>query len=237
MRCKNNCRSAADWTLEVPDVAMTHGIRYEFPELPLESVSAGTNLLLTGPALGGTRELLLRLLLGEDGVVIITADTSARKVINAFNDVGGRIDHNRVRIVSCTQEREDDLGEFVTSVSSPADLTGIGIEYSGQYEQVYARGYDCVRTGLYTLTPLLMYSEEVRPVFRFVNTVTSRIRTADGLGVCAIDPSAHDDRVVSSIAQPFDARIDVREVDGVVELRVKGLSDQPSEWTSVPALE
>ncbi len=219
------------------DVATRHSPRYEFQNLPLASVDSGTNLLLTGPALGGTRELLLRLLLGEDGVLIITADTSARKVLSAFEGVGGRVDRERVRVVSCTQERDDDLGDCVASVGSPGDLTGIGIEYSGQYEQVYARGYDTVRTGIYTLTPLLVYSEDVRPVFRFVNTVTSRIRTADGLGVCAIDPSAHDEQVVNSIAQPFDGRVDVRETDGTVQLRVKGMPDQPSEWTTVPALE
>jgi len=218
-------------------MAMRHGTRYEFPDLPLSSVDAGTNLLLTGPALEGAREVLLRLLLGEDGVLIITADTSARKVLEAFEAVGGRVDRERVRVVSCTQERDGDLGDCVSSVGSPGDLTGIGIEYSGQYEQVYARGYDTVRTGIYTLTPLLVYSEDVRPVFRFINTVTSRIRTADGLGVCAIDPSAHDEQVVTSIAQPFDGRIDVREADGDVELRVKGLPDQPDGWTAVPTLE
>ena len=61
--------------------------RYEFPNLPLSAVDAGTNLLLTGPTLKGARELLLRLLLGDDGVLIITADTSARKVLTAFEDV------------------------------------------------------------------------------------------------------------------------------------------------------
>ncbi|WP_324663801.1 DUF7504 family protein [Haloarcula sediminis] len=218
-------------------MAARHGPRYEFPDLPLSSVEAGTNLLLTGPALEGARELLLRLLLGEDGVVIITADTSARKVLGAFEDVGGRVDRERVRVVSCTQERDDELGDFVSSVGSPGDLTGIGIEYSGQYEQVYARGYDTVRTGIYTLTPLLVYSEDIRPVFRFINTVTSRIRTADGLGICAIDPSAHEEQVVTSIAQPFDGRVDIRKREDAVELRVKGLPDQPGEWTAVPALE
>jgi len=217
-------------------VSTRRSTRYEFPNLPLSAVGAGTNLLLTGPTLEGARELLLRLLLGDDGVLIITADTSARKVLTAFEDVGGRVDRERVRVVSCTQER-DDLDEFVASVGSPGDLTGIGIEYSGQYEQVYARGYGTIRTGIYTLTPLLVYSEDVRPVFRFVNTVTSRIRTADGLGICAIDPSAHDEQVVNSIAQPFDARIDVRKSESTVELRVQGLPDQPTEWTAVPALK
>lgn len=218
-------------------MSMRHDTRYTFPDLPISSVGAGTNLLLAGPPLEGARELLLRLLLGDDGVLIITADTSARKVLEAYETVGGRVDRGRVRVVSCRQERDDDLGDVVASVGSPGDLTGIGIEYSGQYEQVYARGYDTVRTGIYTLTPLLVYSEDVRPVFRFINTVTSRIRTADGLGVCAIDPSAHDEQVINSVAQPFDARIDVREVDGTIELRVQGLPDHSSEWTTVPALE
>ena len=218
-------------------MAMRHDDVYEFDDLPINGVPRGTNLLLAGPTLGGTRDLLLRLLLGEDGVLIITADSSASKTLSEFERVGGRVDRDRVRVVSCTQERDDDHGELVASVGSPGDLTGIGIEYSGQYEQVYARGYDTVRTGIYTLTPLLVFGSDVRPVFRFVNTVTSRIRMADGLGVCAIDPSAHDDRVVSSIAPPFDGRIDVRETDDGIELRVTGLREQPTEWTGVPALE
>jgi hypothetical protein len=218
-------------------MATRHDNRYEFENLPLDGVEPGTNLLLAGPTLGGTRELLLRLLLGDDGVVIITADSSARKTLSEFERVGGVVDRERVRVVSCTTESDEELGDFVSSVASPGDLTGIGIEYSGQYEDVYARGYDTVRTGVYTLTPLLVYSDDVRPVFRFINTVTSRIRTADGLGVCAIDPSAHEAQVISSIAHPFDARIDVRERDGRIELKVTGLPDQPTEWTPVPALE
>jgi len=210
---------------------------YEFENLPLEGVQKGTNLLLTGPTLGGTRELLLRMLLGGDGVVIITADSNARKTLSEFERIGGSVERDRTRVVSCTKETDEELGPYVTSVGSPGDLTGIGIEYSGQYEQVYARGYDTVRTAIYTLTPLLVYSDDVRPVFRFINTVTSRIRTADGLGICAIDPSAHEEQVIGSIAQPFDGRIDVRERDSSLELRVMGLPDQPSEWTTVPALE
>jgi len=218
-------------------MAMRHDKRYEFEKLPIDGVKPGTNLLLTGPALSGTRGLLLRMLLGDDGVVIITADTNARKTLSDFERVGGSVDRDRVRVVSCTTEGDEEFGSVVSSVSSPGDLTGIGIEYSSQYERVYSRGYDTVRTGIYTLTPLLVYSDDIRPVFRFVNTVTSRIRTADGLGVCAIDPSAHDEQVVNSIAQPFDARIDVREGEERFELRVRGLSDQPAEWTAVPTLE
>ncbi|WP_276272886.1 DUF7504 family protein [Haloarcula litorea] len=207
---------------------------YEFADLPLSPVDPGTNLLVAGPTLGGTREVLLRLLLGGDGVVVVTADTGARQVLEAFEGLGGRRTDG-VRVVDCTQEDTSGLGSGVATVGTPADLTGIGIEYSNHYEQVYARGYDAVRTGIHTLTPLLVYSDEVRPVFRFVNTVTSRVRTADGLGLCAIDPEAHDDRVVGSVTQPFDGRIEVREGETGPELRVQGLEDQPTTWTSADA--
>jgi hypothetical protein len=210
-----------------------HDGRYTFAETPLNPVDPGTNILVAGPILDGTRETALRLLAADsaDGIVVVAADTSAGEILAGFDALGCDVSGGRVRVVDCNRADDEALGESVTAVSSPADLTGIGIEYSGQYEEVYARGYDAVRTGIYTLTPLLVFNEDVRSVFRFVNIVTSRIRTADGLGVCVIDPEAHDDQVVGSIAQSFDGRIDVRGGDDGPEVRVKGLPDQPREWT------
>ena len=214
-------------------MAMRHDNLYQFENLPLEGVPRGTNLLLAGPTLGGTRELLLRMLLGEDGVVIITADSSARKTLAEFERVGGTVERDRTRVVSCTQEGGEDLGPAVSSVGSPGDLTGIGIEYSGHYESMYASGHTRVRTGIVTLTPLLVYSDDVRAVYRFLNTITGRIGTADGLGVCVLDPDAHEEQVVESVAQFFDGRVDVRADAGDLELRVAGLRDQPTNWTPV----
>ncbi|MFC6974291.1 hypothetical protein ACFQL1_05915 [Halomicroarcula sp. GCM10025709] len=209
--------------------------QYGFGDLPLSPVGPGTSILVAGPILGGTRRFALEMLTAgtDDGVVVITADVSAQEVLAGLDRTAEDATDGRIRVVDCTQDRDGDLGEFVASVGTPADLTGVGIEYAGQYEQVYARGFDAVRTGIYTLTPLLVYSDDVRPVYRFVNTVASRIRTADGFGVCVIDPRAHDERVLGSIAQAFDGRIDLRESDTGHELKVRGLPGQPTEWTPV----
>lgn len=199
---------------------------YEFETLPLSSIPPGTNLLLTGPICDTTRDLFLRLLLGDDGVVVI--GPARRETQSAFEGVGGSIDPNRVRLISCAHEDIED-GQGV-----PADdLSGIGLKYANDYEAVYERGFEHVRTGIYTLTTLLAENEDVRPVFRFINTVASRVRTADGFGIYWIDPDAHDDRVLPSIAPSFDGRIEVRTVDDDPELRARGLEDQPHEWTGI----
>jgi len=208
---------------------------YTFDGTPLEPVDPGTNLLVAGPILEGTREVALRLLTADDddGMVIVSADNTAGETLSACESLGTTVSGDRVRVVDASQDSADGLGELASSVPSPADLTGIGIEYSNHYEQVYAQGYDGVRSGIYTLTPLLVYSDDVRPVFRFVNTVAGRVRTANGIGVCVLDPDAHDERVVNSIAQPFDGRIDVRDAGDTVKLRTVGLDDQPTDWTDL----
>jgi hypothetical protein len=117
-------------------------------------------------------------------------------------------------------------------VSAPGDLTGIGIAFSSLYEQLYDGGVERVRTGLYTLAPLLMFVDEVQPLYRFLHTVTGRIRSAGGLGVAAMDPQTEDETTVRTLLQPFDGEIQLREADGH-EMRIRGLDDQPDGWQPI----
>lgn len=131
--------------------------------------------------------------------------------------------------VSKKQGREQ-TSERIETVSSPGDLTGIGIEFSGLYQNVHQETTERVRAGLFSLSTLLMYTE-FQTVSRFVHTVAGRIAATDGLGVFLIDPATQDERVVNTITQLCDGRVDVRERgDGTREMRVRGLADQPREW-------
>ncbi|WP_135366401.1 DUF7504 family protein [Halosimplex halophilum] len=208
---------------------------YSFEGLPIGDIEPGTNLLVTGPALGGIRELTMRLLLrrhSREGALFIAGDVDGRQTLRDYEAVGGDLDFARVGVVDCTENGADDDECNVHAVGSPADLTGAGIEFSSLYERIHANGAGHVRTGVYTLSPFLVYAPS-KSVFRFVHTLTGRIRTADGLGVCAVDPSAVDDRTVSSIAQAFDGKVELREADGQRAIRVRGLADQPEEWQPV----
>lgn len=63
-----------------------------------------------------------------------------------------------------------------------------------------------------------------------VRSERSTVSTTGGLGVFHIDPTTQDDRVVNTITQLCDGRIDVRTGDGGRELRVRGLADQSRAW-------
>jgi hypothetical protein len=206
--------------------------RLSFPAAPLKPVEPGTNILIAGPSLGGTRELLMRTLLGDpsEGTIVIAADANASKTLSVYEQVGGSPDPARMRVIDCTG-RSDDLDHpSVRTLSSPGDLTGIGINFSRGYENLYAEGYDRVRTGIYTLSPLLMYADDLRPIYRFLHTFAGRIQSMDGLGVCAIDPAAQDERTCSSVAQAFNGRIDLREGADGPEIKISGLPDQAAGW-------
>lgn len=208
---------------------------YTFDGLPIEGVDPGTNILVTGPALGGVRELTMRMLLrrhSREGALVLAADVDGRQALTDYESMGGDLDFARVGVVDCTENGSDDTECNVHAVGSPADLTGAGIEFSSLYERIHANGAGRVRTGVYTLSPFVVYAP-AKSVFRFVHTLTGRIRTADGLGVCAIDPSAVDDQTLSSVAQAFDGKVELREADGQRAVRVRGLPDQPDDWQPV----
>lgn len=205
---------------------------FGFDAVPIEPVPAGTSLMVTGPSLDGLRELLLELLVGSraEGTLLVAADVDSASATTDFEAVGGDDTPGRLRVVDCSPDVEAADTEYVRHVASPGDLTGIGMEFSALYEAFYADGCTRVRTGIYTLAPLLVYTQDLRTVFRFVHTITGRVRSAGGLCACAIDPSTQDERTINSLAHAFDGKVELRRGEEGSELRVRGLADQPEGW-------
>ena len=207
---------------------------YEFDDLPLSPVDPATNVLVAGSAMSGARWLFLRMLAPDegDGAIAVSTSTGARKLLDQLSEAAGEVDERQLGVVDAVSQQQGVDAEMpnVRAVSSPRDLTGIGMELTDLYEAFYNRGIRNVRTGMDSISTLLMYAD-LPTVFRFIHVFTGRVSTADGMGVFVVDPSSHDDQTTQTLNQLFDGRVDVRENDGTQQLRVQGMPDQPSDWT------
>jgi len=138
----------------------------------------------------------------DDAAVVVTTTEAATGVVERLTERTDA-DRNRLRGVDCMSAATDG-GPTVTGVSSPADLTGIGMHVDRHLSDVDDRGLR-PRVGLLSVSTLLLYAD-VRPVFRFLHVLTNRVSATDGLGVFLLDAGTHDDRVAGAITTLFDAR-------------------------------
>ncbi|WP_435097484.1 RAD55 family ATPase [Halarchaeum sp. P4] len=208
------------------------------PEL-LTEVEPGTNLLVSGPAMSGKRKLLLQLLARgareSEGSVVVTSRNPAEDVTDAYRDaLDGDEDLGYFRVIDCVSSRSGASvdGARVHEVSSPGDLTGIGIEFSEIARDAEAADIERLRVGFDSLSPLLMYVDLQR-LFRFLHVFTSQIQSRDWLGLFAIDPDSHDQQEVNTISQLFDGMIEIRLAEEGREARVRGITDAPTDWVAL----
>ena len=188
------------------------------PAFEHTTVDPGTNLLIAGPPLTGKRRMGLELLAqgaqdGEGSVVVTTRD-SADRVMTDVQSLFADPDDATLGIVDCVtkhQGRSVRDSEAVKYASSPIDMTGIGIKFSEFVEEFYSqRGHQQNRILLDSLTTLLLYSD-LQTVFRFMHVFTSRIESADALGVHVIESTAHDAETMNTLKQLFDGVVEVDE--------------------------
>ncbi|WP_336037038.1 RAD55 family ATPase [Halobacterium yunchengense] len=217
---------------------MTYNVDGVLPADLVSGFDDGTNLLLSGAAMSGKRDLLLRLLARGDrdgeGAVLVTSRDPAEEVLREYDDaVAGA--PGFLRAVDCVSAQSGSTtgGDAVRYVSSPGDLTGMGIEFSEIAREAGDAGVGRLRVGFDSLSPLLMYVDLQR-LFRFLHVFTSQIQSQGWLGVFSVDPESHDDQTINTISQLFDGVLQVRVTDGGDhEVRVRGVSGTPSEWTVV----
>lgn len=183
-----------------------------------DPVAPGTNLLVTGPPTSDKREILLDLLAASfdgDAAIVVSTKGTARELVETLTERTGRPD--RIHGVECAQDSPEN-GDGVTSVTSPADLTGISMHvdrHLGEFAEAGLRP----RLGLCSISTLLVYSD-LQPVYRFLHVTTGRVAASDGLGLFVVDSDSHDEQAMSAIASLFDGRVRVA-ADG--ETSVSGL--------------
>ncbi|WP_254862283.1 RAD55 family ATPase [Halovivax gelatinilyticus] len=192
----------------------------------------GTNVLIAGPPLTGKRDLALDILSTGaergDGSIVVTTKDSADKILDEFSSRTNVTDPD-IGVVDCVTKQRGigtvDDDPRIRYASSPVDMTGIGIKLSEYLQEFYeARGLTENRILLHSVSTLLMYSD-LQTVFRFLHVFTGRIQSADALGLCVIDSTAHDDQTMNTLKQLFDVVVEIEEGEGgEPTIRTAGLS-------------
>jgi KaiC/GvpD/RAD55 family RecA-like ATPase len=211
--------------------------RYPLPDaLPadIDALDPGMNVLVSGPSMSGKRQLVFDLLapdaVAADPIVAMTTDNPASRIRTEFDERGVDLDPTAFRVVDATGAPGDD-DPTIHRVSSPADLTGMGVAFTQAVDQMGTPAR--LRLGFVSISTLLQYVDAER-AFSFLHVLSRRTSAAGYLGVYSIDPTTHEDRFVNVVTSIFDAAIEIREADGERELRVRGLSGVAPEWAPFP---
>jgi hypothetical protein len=123
-------------------------------------------------------------------------------------------------------------GAATWHVSSPGDLTGIGVAVSKAVSDVPDARLHRSRFLVDNLSTLLLYAD-VETVYRFVHTLLGRVKRVDGHVVGVLHTDALDEQTRGTLVGLFDVVVDVRaRGDGVTEVRVRGLdgAGEPTRW-------
>lgn len=206
-------------------------------ELDPSALTPGTTVLVTGPTLSGKHEIMLSLLgsegADERGTVFVTTRRDADSTARALAETDPGVPADRLSIVDCVSrqgsfERIRDTEER-RYVSDPGDMTGIGISVT-EFLRNHHRAGRPAWLGIHSLSTVVMYAD-VRSAFRFLHVTLGRVRSIGGVALIALDDSALSEPDLSVLSQPFDGRLEVRERRRHDEVRARGVSVAPREWT------
>jgi KaiC/GvpD/RAD55 family RecA-like ATPase len=207
--------------------------------LPVEGIPDGSTMLVVGPPMTGKRMLAMELLASgfddADSVAVVSTDSSAadiRESLAAYAE--GPAEKLPLGVVDCVGDSHgsEGLGPLDSRVSSPADLTGIGMQLTTLLERLYTEHSPRLRVGLLSLTTMSMYASPEQ-VVRFLHVVTSRIREAEGVGFVVAHSDTMDEEYLQRLRSFVDGVVEVREADDQMQLRVLGHPTGTTDWTPV----
>jgi KaiC/GvpD/RAD55 family RecA-like ATPase len=203
--------------------------------LPDESL--GSNILIVGPTLSEKETIALDLLAeswtSDCRPFVITATDTASQFRSRFD---GFTPPNRrtedVYVIDCLDSgRGEEAPETPTcTLSTPADLTGIGICLSKGYDEFGRPEGRFVLVD--NLSTLLVYSDVDR-IFRFLSTINNRVTELGDVTVQLMDDDAVDTADRNKLLQLFSSVIEVREEGGQTLFRVRG--DTETTWDEYPS--
>ena len=170
-------------------------------EFPTSADDATAALVYTS-SMGSTDRCsaLLSTATEETTILWVTYTTPPSDCIEQYREAGGVGSLSIIAVGDMPTDTPDDATDVtVKSVSTPDDLTGLGITLS-QALSTHEDPLVCFDS----LSVLLQYVDR-ETAYEFLNAVTGHLYAADATAHFHLDPSAHDRATVDALASLFDA--------------------------------
>lgn len=213
-------------SVEPGQQAAESGVRLETLLSPARLREERSHVLIVGPALSGKLNIGLELLaaLAQDSPSICVSTTDpATQVQSEYGEAGGAAD--ALGIVDATAG-DSPNEDSVYSVSTPGDLTGIGIAISQAADAADAPAPPLL---LDSLSTLLMYND-AETVYQFAESVRSQTRNGAGVTISTLNTDALDDPDRSRLLGLASVVVETRVTDdGRREFQVRD-DERTGEW-------
>jgi len=202
---------------------------------------AGTNILILAPPMSAADQLayaLTKPVPGEYAIVLSTNERAA-EVIDAFKVAGADKRFTGV-IDAITKSSTPGITDTarLMFVSSPTDLTGIGIKFSNMIETIFEGNFADGETGLFpppirfcvnSISTLLMY-RRLEVLYQFLHVLTAKLKKIEGVGVYILNNESFDEKTLSLIKQLMTCVIEVKIEQNVNMMRIRGIPGVSGEW-------
>ena len=201
-------------------------------------IRKGTNIMLIGPPMSQKDDIMYNIMyhgtaVNENAVIAVTTLGSATYIMEWFKENKLALPMSIVGIIDCITESTGVSAsetESIKIVSSPADLTGIGVRISQFFEDfLIKKNNRKIQLHINSLSTILMYSN-IQTVFRFLHVFTGRIKEAGTLGIFVVDSGMHDDHTIATLKQLFDGIVEIKSENDRNFIRIVGMSSKPTPW-------
>ena len=204
----------------------------------IEGINRGSNILLIGPPMCGKEFLLYNIMyhgavINQNSIVNVTTRETAAHILEWFQENKLNLPLERIGIIDCVSKTNSDAvmkNENIKIVSSPVDLTGIGVKISKFFDDFFMKKkIHKNQLHINSLSTILMYSN-TQTVFSFLHIFIKRIKSIGALGIYLIDGGMHDEQDIATIKQLFDGIIEIKSENDKNLIRIVGLSSKPTPW-------
>lgn len=202
---------------------------------------AGTNLLILAPPMSNAEQFAYALTKPQPGEysIILSTNERAAEVVDYFKSAGSN-KHFVGVIDAITKSSMPGIADTprLMFVTSPTDLTGIGIKFSTMIESIFEGTFSEEDTGLFpppirfcinSISTLLMY-RRLEVMYQFLHVITAKLKKTDGVGIYLLNNESFDDKTISLIKQLMSGVIEIKYDENGSYFRITGLKGMTTEW-------